>query len=391
MKRLLFALLSLAFTLPVIAQDDIVGPDDYPENINPLTGLEVDNPDVLNRRPLIIKVSNFPDFVRERQHGLMDADVVWEHLLAGGVTRFSAVFYSNEVERVGPIRSARLVDFELLRFYNALFSYSGMAQGTIDAMNGDPLVRSRVVGGSGPEPALYRVPEDGIALEHTLFGNTAEIRNLAVEYERDTEPEAFGGMAFSTETPTNAVPLDSFIVRYRNVIVEWVWDAEAERWMRFTDDEPHILADTGEQLNATNVVIVEEEHPIQPVVSDNYWGPPNFAFSVNFVGEGRIFMLRDGTVIEGVWRRETRDDDLTYYDLDGEILPFNPGNTFFNLVPMWIDGYEVEVQITDAPIVTVDVGEGVGTNMRFGPGSAYISPDVAYTGDEFALLGRNWN
>jgi|GEM_PF-835231 len=389
--RLFIPVLLLFLVFPGIAQDNTIGPESYPEAVNPLTGLTVENPENLNRRPLIVKVSNYPPFVRERQYGLMSADVVWEHLLAGGVTRFSAVFYGNDVEQVGPIRSARLVDFELLRLYDSLFSYSGMAQGTIDIMNSDALVSSRAIGGSGPEPALYRVPEEGIALEHTLFGNTAEIRVLAEEYERDITPEPIYGMAFNETPLTDGTAMDSIVVRYRGVVVEWQWDEETQRWLRFTDGVPHILAETGEQINAVNVMVVEDGHTIQPFVSEGYWGPPNFAFSVNFIGEGRVFLLRDGEIIEGVWRRDEREEPLTFYDLDGNTLVFNPGNTFFNLVPLWIDGYELEFLVEDAPIATVDVGEGIGTNVRYGPGSAYVTPDVAYSGDEFMLIGRNWN
>jgi hypothetical protein len=173
----------LSMTLPALAQSqvrNIIGPDTYPDNINPLTGLPVADPAVLNRRPLLIKISDYPAFVRP-QFGLNQADIVWEHLLSGGVTRFSAFYLGNDVPRVGPIRSGRLVDFELTRIYRSLFVYSGMSQGTIDILRGDGLVASRAISGSGPCPALCRFPQEGVALEHTLFGDTAALRERATE------------------------------------------------------------------------------------------------------------------------------------------------------------------------------------------------------------------
>jgi hypothetical protein len=181
------------------------------------------------------------------------------------------------------------------------------------------------------------------------------------------------------------------LLRYSQQLVTWQWDSQMQRWLRWTDSQPHILADTGQQISAANVLLIEAEHEIQPVVSEAYWGPPNFAYNVHFIGEGRVFLLRDGMVIEGVWRRSSEDEPLRYYDLAGRDLAFAPGSSYINLVPLWIDGYELEFRATNAPLVTVNVGEGVGTNLRYGPGTSYISPDVAYTGDSFRLLGRNWN
>jgi len=374
---------------PTQALDDIVGPDTYPVGVNPLTGLVVDDPQLLDRRPLLIKISNFPVFVRPFQSGLNDADLVWEHLLAGGVTRFSAIFLGSDPEKIGPIRSGRLLDFELTRIYRSLFAYSGMSQGTVDVLFEDDLVRQRVVGGAGPCPALCRFPEEGLALEHTLFSNTPALRELAVERGADVEPESVHGMAFTDDPPGQSMTLASMLVRYRQTEVQWVWDAETERWLRFQDGEPHMDMSRNTQVRATNVVVIEEEHTVQPFVRDQYWGPPNFAFSANFIGEGRIFLMRDGLYQEGVWRRATREDPLTFYDTNGQLLTFKPGNTFFNLVPRWVDGYELEIVPVDAPTVEV-VGES-GASMRFGPNNEYRSPDVAYPGDGFKVIGRNFD
>ncbi|MCB9451192.1 MAG: DUF3048 domain-containing protein [Anaerolineaceae bacterium] len=372
----------------VSAQQNIIGPDTYPPGINPLTGLPVSNPDLLNRRPLIIKISNSPASVRP-QSGLNEADMVWEHLLSGGVTRFSAIFLSTDLDHIGPVRSARLVDFELTRVYHGLFTYSGMAQGTLDVLRGDALMASRVVGGSGPCPPLCRFPKDGVALEHTLYADAAGLRELAVTLGRDVTPEPIYGMAFSETPPDGGVAADGITIDYRETSVNWTYDPASGHWFRSQDGEPHFDAYSNTRVNAANVLVLEEDHTEQPFVSDQYWGPGNFAFSVNFIGSGRIFLFRDGRYYEGEWRRATRDDPLTYYDLDGNVLPFKPGNTFVNLVPRWVDGYQLTFQLSNAP--TAAVTGTVGVNMRKGPGTAYRELDVAYPGDTFEVVGRNWN
>lgn len=384
---LITLLLGMLLAVPTLAQQvALVGPDAYPENINPLTGLPVDDPTLLTRRPLLIKISDYPAFVRP-QAGLNEADIVWEHLLAGGVTRFSAFYLGNDVQKVGPIRSGRLVDFELTRIYRSLFVYSGLAEGTINVLRSDGLVSSRAVGGSGPCPALCRFPREGVALEHTLYGDTAALRERAVELNKDVTPEPIYGMAFSDNVPAGGTTLNGIYINYAETQIGWVYDAAAGRWNRWQDGEAQFDAVTDSPVSAANVVVIEEEHTVQPFVSANYWGPGDFAFSVNFIGRGRIFLLRDGQYYEGEWQREDRDEPLTYYDLAGNPLPFKPGNTFFNLVPRWIDGYQLSFLLGDAPDVKV-VSSG-GVNMRTGPGEGYRALDVAYPGDTFKPTGRN--
>jgi len=392
-RQLLSALLSLlllSLAPQAVAQDAsiTIGPSNYPSGVNPLNGLTVSDPALLNRRPLIIKISNYPPLVRTLQHGVNEADVVWETLLSGGITRFSAVFLSQDLPLVGPIRSGRLVDFELVRIYRALYTYSGMAQGTIDILNGDSLMLSRVVGGAGPCPPLCRYPQDGIALEHTLYGDTLGLRDLAVALGRDVTPEPVYGMAFGADVPVSGVALNSASIRYTEQVVDWEWDAGSHRWLRTQDDEPHVDAND-ERISAINVVIVEEEHTVQPEVVPDYWGPGDFAFSVNFIGSGRIVFLRDGRMWEGEWRRETREDPLTYFDSAGQPIIFEPGKTWFNLVPRWIDGYELVLRAENPPTATVNGTTGV--SMHYGPSELYRAPDVAYPGDMFAVYGRNWN
>ncbi len=384
-----FVLIGLVFSLvPNTRANELIGPLTYPPGVNPLTGQVVSDPAVLQRRPIIVKISNYPPVVRSYQRGINEADLVWETLLSGGVTRFSAVFYGSDYPQVGPIRSGRLVDFELTRIYRALYTYSGMAQGTIDILNTDRLMLSRVVGGAGPCPPLCRVPQDGLALEHTLFGDTAALREHAVTLGRDVNPEPIYGMAFATETPEGGRPLASVSVRYAESVVDWTYDADLDLWLRTQDGEPHFDGN-GQRISANTIIILEDQHTIQPSVAPGYWGPGDFAFSVNLIDRGPLYMLRDGQYWHGEWRRAAREEPLTFFDQDGQPLAFEPGHTWFNLVPRWIDGYELVFTPPDPPVAVVNGSTGV--SMRYGPSEAYRTPDVAYPGDTFAVLGRNWN
>lgn len=395
MRRLtpLFLLVCLLLLTGVLhAQDDgdgetadIIGPDSYPEDINPLTGLPVEDPAVLEQRPLMVKIINAPAEVRP-QHGLMQADLVWEHLLAGGITRFSAIYLSQSPEYIGPVRSARLVDFELMRIYRSLLTYSGMSEGLIQIMRQDNYVPLYLVGGEGPCPALCRFPEVSDTLEYTLFGNVPALRERAAELGRDTAFVPINSMAFSETMPEGGVPLNALNVAYRNTDIDWTYDAATGRWLRAQDGEAHFDANLNEQISAANVLIIEEDHTEQPVVRDGFWGPGNYAFSVNFIGSGKIILLRDGHYFEGEWRRDSQDGTLTYFDSEGDVLPFKPGNTFVNLMPRYADGYQLTFDLVETGTATATFN---GANMRVGPGPNYPVIANAAMNETLTVIGRN--
>jgi hypothetical protein len=384
MIRLAFLLLLVLFPTALLAQDTaVIGPDTYPEGISPLTGLPVDDPAYLERRPLNIKISNSPAYVRP-QSGLNSADVVWEHLVEGGVTRFTAIFYSHAVNHLGPIRSARLVDIPLTRIYGSLFVHSGSSNGTLDRLRQDAVIPSRNFGGGGCPP-LCRFPREGLAFEHTLYGDTEALYRRAAEIGLNTTPDPISGMAFSTAIPAGGQAVTGVNITYRNTETQWTY--ESGRWLRAQDGEPHFDALTNTQVNAANVVVLEADHIEQPVVYDGYWGAANYAFEVNLTGSGHIYLFRDGQLFEGQWRRENDTAPLYFFDLDGNVLPFKPGTTFFNLVPRWADGYQLTIFLAE-PLPAAVLPDSI--ILRNGPGQGYGQKTFARRGDSLALIGRDW-
>ncbi|MEI8131169.1 MAG: DUF3048 domain-containing protein, partial [Leptolinea sp.] len=103
-----------------------------PENINPLTGLLVDDAEILHRNPVMIKVSNYPRTGRPHA-GLSSADIVFEYYIGEMFNRFLAVFYGNNSQQVGPIRSGRLVDAQLAQMFRGILVY-GNADERVDAI-----------------------------------------------------------------------------------------------------------------------------------------------------------------------------------------------------------------------------------------------------------------
>ncbi len=186
-----------------------IGPLTYPDNINSLTGLPYPDDAARNRRNLIVKVSNYTPVVRP-QSGLSAADIVYEYEVEGGVTRFAAIYRSQGADHVGSIRSGRLMDFELVSAYNALFAYSGsndpiktmILQGSCikpDTGSRVPCTADPALIKAAPWrfqaltpqfgdncPPFCRFPRPGLAFEHTLFGNTFQMWDLATKRNVNT-------------------------------------------------------------------------------------------------------------------------------------------------------------------------------------------------------------
>lgn len=377
-------LLAVLMTVTYAQDTTIIGPDSYPQGINPLTGLPFTDSTVVNRRPLNVKITNWPPEVRP-QSGLNSADIVWEHLVEGGVTRFTAVFYSQAVPHIGPVRSARLVDIPLTRIYGSLFVHSGSSRGTLDRLRGDAVMPTRNFGG-GPCPPLCRFPREGLAYEHTLYADTNDLYTRAAEIGLDTSPDPITGMAFSETLPSGSIGAEGINIAYRHTEVQWTYDEAAQRWLRSQDGVPHFDANTESQISAANILIIETDHIEQPVVSDGYWGAANYAFEVGLVGRGRIYLFRDGHYYTGEWRRENDTAPLLFFDQAGNVLPFKPGNTFVNLVPRWYDGYQLTFDLAEPLLVTVTTDSVI---LRTGPGSNYRQHSTAARGSTFVAAGRN--
>jgi hypothetical protein len=341
-------------------------------------------PEALERRPLNIKITNWPLTVHP-QSGLNSADIIWEHLVEGGATRFTGVFYSEPVPHVGPVRSARLVDIELTRIYGSLFVHSGSSRGTLDRLHEDTVMRTRNFGG-GPCPPLCRFPQEGVDYEHTLYADTEDLYARAEAIGLDTTPAPITGMAFSETPPNGGTALNGINVTYRQTEVEWAYDALSQHWQRSQDKTPHFDAYSGSQVQTANVLIIEADHIEQPVVSDGYWGTQNYAFEVNLVGSGRIYLLRDGQYYPGEWRRADDNSPLFFYDLQGNILPFKPGHTFVNLVPRWDNGYQLTFLLAEPATLTV-VQPSIF--LRSGPAESFPASGNAVQNDTLMGIGRN--
>jgi len=336
---------TLTATATITPTATVVGPSEFPDNFNPLTGLPYPNEEARSRRSLIVKVSNFPEYVRP-QSGLDKADIVFEYEVEGAVTRFAAIYRSQGAEMVGSIRSARLLDLELVPMFQALLGYSGANDWIYHyILDSDWKWRALTPQMGVNCPPFCRYPKDGLPYEHTLFGNTFEMWDVA-EQRQINDGMQVKGFAFTDQPdPTGKPALDIFVDYWNpRQDTRWQYHADDGRYYRYNNGLPHVDAITGQQLAADNIVILEAEHIDRPDILDSEVS--GVVVETVLWGSGRAWLFRDGMWYEGIWAHGQGKSGLWLLYPDRETaLHLKPGQTWFEVVRPMMYG----VVVSDAP------------------------------------------
>ncbi len=310
------------------------GPLIYPEGVNSLTGLPFPDEASQNRRNLIVKISNYPPIVRP-QSGINSADIVYEYETEGGVTRFAAIFRSQTPEHVGPVRSARLLDLNLVPMYNALLAFSGASDPVLEMIRGAEWrfqAISTAFGDNCDEAGFCRFPNGDLAFEHTLYLDTRMAWERATERGINTGYPG-RGFAFSDFPDANGTPAnDIFIDWYGQTDARWQYDAATGRYLRYTDSQAHYDAADGEQLWVDNLVVIQVDHVERP----DLFEPESRTASLDILleGQGFAYVFRDGQWYEGYWRRRSTNPGDALMLLYGDETPImlRPGRTWVAIV-----------------------------------------------------------
>lgn len=304
----------------------VLGVLGFPVDVNPLTGLKVADPQILNRRPVLIKVANWPASGRPHA-GLSFADIVFEYYIGEFTNRFMAVFYGQDSPKIGPVRSGRLVDSQLTNMYGGILGY-----GNADSKVDDVLVRElgdRAISfNDAPCPPMCGKDTHDI---NGVFANSAEMTRFAINHQINNDRPDLRGMLFDSKVPTSSQLAVKIGVQYiywnRG---EWRYDPQSGKYLRWIDDGEIIkpanlipLVDriTGEQLAFDNVMIVFANYiEYAPTLHD-------IDITINTTGE-RAVLFRDGVMVEGKWRSIGPDHPIQFLDRWGIPLPLKPGNTW---------------------------------------------------------------
>jgi len=318
--------------------------EDFGNDRNRLTGELAENPEDLEQRPLAIKISNSPPGQVRPQSGLNDAAIMVEHLAEGAVTRLTGIFYGNWPEKVGPIRSARLIDLELPAMYDAGLAFSGASVGVSQRLFSSDF-RPRIIRSNSE--GYYRSGEENRDIEHTLYANPEGLHDSLAEKDLNTPPNFNTVMTFSSEPPEGGEPATHLTIDYIWEVIEWKYDEENGRYYRWADEEPIYDANDGEQASTANIIVLTPYHVQDPDICEQASKEGEclaLSVQIQLWDTGPAILMRDGQQFPVYWHRAGRNDLLTFTDEAGNPVPLQIGNTWLQIVPTW-RGYENHIVI----------------------------------------------
>ena len=280
----------------------------------PLTGAAAPDETVLERPAMVVKIDNHP---RARpQWGLNQADIVFEENVEQ-LTRFAAVFHSQGSDPVGPIRSGRLQDINLLGSLNKpLFVWSGGNQKVTAEVRKSWLVNLsylevNVAGGFHRE-ASRKAP-------HDLLAETTKLWLLAPPDAKPPLPQ-FEYRADTETVTTNSKPAGAVKISMDGVKVMWEWSPDLLTFVRSQDDEPHVDMQNV-RINAQNVVVISVIYAkilTSPVAKS--------------IGSGEAWVYTAGVLVQGTWERLDPQKPFTFKDTSGAVIKLSPGRTWVEVI-----------------------------------------------------------
>jgi Protein of unknown function (DUF3048) N-terminal domain/Protein of unknown function (DUF3048) C-terminal domain len=300
-------------TRPARPAPSATSPPAPPEGplLDPFTGKPVKA-----RRPVLaVKIDNI--VYARPQTGLQSAGIIYVIPVEGGLTRYMAVYSSHFPPVIGPVRSARQSDLDLLRqFGRPAFAWSGATPHLVPFIERAPVVDLYAATARGYFRSASRVAP------YNLYADTGQLLAEAKGASRARDI----GFRFGA-APAGGTAAASWSVKYPAASCTFRWSARDRRWLVWMDGAP-AMATEGRQLGGSTVIVQHTQ--IATSRFEEYGGRPPSAKST---GSGRAFVLRDGRAYTVRWSRPNKRTGTTYTLPDGQRMLFAPGQTWVVLAP----------------------------------------------------------
>ncbi|MBU0579265.1 DUF3048 domain-containing protein [Patescibacteria group bacterium] len=335
-----------------------IDPNEKKDQACPLTGKYYTNTERKaweKKRPLAVMIENHPE--SRPQSGLSDADIVFEAIAEGGVTRFMGMFYC-EVQRfdttLAPIRSARSYFVDWASGFNQpLYVHVGGANlpGPADALGqlsdygwvGENDLNQFSIGYPTFVRDYNRLEGLEIATEHTMVTSTEKLWDVGekrewtnLSPERKVRSKVVGGEDWQEDFKTwkyqDSQPEAGAVTKisydfwsdYSDYSLEWEYEAQSNSYKRNMAGESHIDLNNNEQIKASNVIVLltTQKGPIDEKKHILY----------GTTGTGDVLIFKNGEVVEATWKKKTRTDELQFIDNRGNQVPLARGLTWISVV-----------------------------------------------------------
>jgi hypothetical protein len=312
--------------------------DAMPENINPLTGLPVEDPALLLRRPVSFKINLYPRDYYRPVIGLNAADLVFDYYHNDGYTRLHAIYYGQTASEVGPIRSGRHLDAKLMRMYKSFLAFGNADEAILVDLTAPDLYQRLLYATGHPCPAILEHPLcrwDPEGYDY-LIGDIELVHDYMEAKGIENGQQKLNGLSFSGLPAEGGEAVEQVYTRYSaDDYNRWDYDASSNQYLRFQDavyananPEAYIplidrIDDT--QISATNVVMLFVRH-------EELREEPYGIYDILLNGSGRAVVFRDGQMYEAVWFLPSPTSALSLTTPEGQPFFLAPGNTWFQVL-----------------------------------------------------------
>src|SRR5438132_1427993 len=304
----------------------------------PLTGKPA-KVGAVDKRPLVVKIDNVPD--ARPHYGITQADMVFEILVEGYVTRLAAVFQSQDASTIGNIRSARLADRSLTPMVRGALVYSGTSAYEMPLIQGDAAHGSYVDLSADYTSGYYRVTfRPG---PYNMFTSAAAMRQ-AIAAHGGKEPQTVPAWAFFADPKhdemaggmSSSTPATDIVIPYREDLsrVEYKYESQTRTYGRWQNSDGKPVRDidgvNNQPIAAANVVIIQTEIWEVPQIVD---AAGSHAHDMRLTGTGRATIFRDGRREEATWSRAADTEAFSFKNATGDPIILDSGQTWVHVIP----------------------------------------------------------
>jgi len=279
----------------------------------PLTGLPDPSGTALTRPALTVKIENTPQALP--QWGINQADDVYEEIVNGGITRLAAIFNSQAPDKVGPVRSVRPTDTQVVWPLGGIFAFSGGAPYAIASIETAPV---DLVNETSAGDAMFRDPN--LESPHNLFASAP----LLFAFKGAPVPPPALFTYRTAKQKVHGPAVSSFVVPFPSIYpVTWVWDRATKSWDRTIFGQADVTG-TGVRESPQNVIVMFVDY-VNGIGTENSYA--------NLQGSGTADVFTAGREVTGTWSRgPSKADVITYQNASGETISLTPGQTWVELL-----------------------------------------------------------
>lgn len=280
--------------------------------------------DQSNLVPIAVMIENLATI--RPQAGLSQANLVYEALAEGGITRFMAVYAEPDtISKIGPIRSARHYFVDWAEEYHGIYSYVGGSPQALGITGSSQYL----IDLNQFYQAAYYYRDDTMAAPHNLFSNSELLSYARRDLELTDQTGDYASYVFKdnlekSQRPQSVTPI-TIDFSSSDYSVEWRYDRDSNSYWRWNGGAEHLDATTNQQLSARNIIIQR--------VSTNVLDRATGRLDIVTRGQGEAMLFQDGVAIQGQWVKAERGERTQFLTATGSALVFNPGQTWIEVVP----------------------------------------------------------